>query len=100
MYTFNTKIFDEDILEIHKRMKNKKIKVKSETTPDTPFEKIRRAIEKSKKIEIQYVNQKGEKTIRVIKPESIKNGNLIAYCYLRNSWRVFEIKRIEKIKLI
>lgn len=99
MYTFNTRIFGEDILKIYKRIKKDKKRIKPDLTIN-PLEKIKKAIEKSKKIEIQYVDEKGKRTVRVIKPQSIKNGNVIAYCYLRNSWRAFKIKRIEKIKLI
>jgi len=97
MYTFNVKIFGENLLEIKR---NKKLKRRKTLNPKGPIEKIKDAIKNSKKIEIQYVNEKGERTTRVIKPEKIEGENLIAYCYLRNSWRNFKINRIEKIKVI
>lgn len=100
MYTFKRRIFGEDILKIQKGIKKEKRRVKTEKDFETPVEKIKRAIEKSKKIEIHYVDEKGKRSVRVIKPESIKNGNVIAYCYLRNAWRTFKIERIEKINLI
>jgi len=97
MYTFNIKIFGEEILKIKIEKKMKKEKIEK---IQNPFERIKDAIKNSKKIEIQYVNEKGERTTRIIKPEKIEGENLIAYCYLRNSWRNFKINRIEKIKVI
>jgi predicted DNA-binding transcriptional regulator YafY len=97
MYTFNIKIFGENLLEVKT---NKKLKKEKTLKIEQPIEKIKEAIKNSKKIEIHYVNRKGERTIRVIKPEKIEKGNLIAYCYLRNSWRNFKINRIEKIRMV
>ena len=97
MYTFNVKIFGENLLEVKI---NKKLKKEKVLKIEKPIEKIKEAIKNSKKIEIEYVDKKGERTVRIVKPERIEGENLIAYCYLRNSWRNFKINRIEKIRMI
>ncbi len=58
------------------------------------------AIAESKKISIEYVDEKGQRTRRTIRPEKVKDGKVFAYCYLRSDYRTFKIDRIKKINLI
>ncbi len=95
---FKIILFGEDLSKVILR-KKKRIKKPNEKDLN-PLEKIKKAIESSKKLEIEYVDSKGKETRRVIKPEKIENGKIIAYCYLRNEWRSFKIDRIKKIEMI
>lgn len=92
---FKIILFGEDLSKLNlkekKRIKNKEVNI---------IEEIKKAINLSKKLEIEYVDSKGNETKRVIKPEKMKNGKIIAYCYLRNDWRSFKIDRIKRIEII
>ncbi len=90
--------FGEDLLKVNLEKKRKFIK--RENKGDNLIEEIKKAINVSKKLGIEYIDSKGNRTKRTIKPEKIENGKIIAYCYLRNGWRSFKIDRIKKIEII
>ncbi len=52
---------------------------------------------------IEYVNEKGESTIRAIEPFALLNTEnwlLVAYCRLRKEFRYFRLDRIQKMELM
>jgi DNA polymerase-3 subunit epsilon len=63
---------------------------------------IEELINTSKKIHIKYISSDGELTERVIMPKEIVRENnyiyLVAYCYLRNSERMFRLDRVIEYK--
>ncbi|MEN3044885.1 MAG: hypothetical protein ABDH37_06710 [Candidatus Hydrothermales bacterium] len=92
-------LFGQELSKI-KSEKNKKLKNKKKKEELSLIEKIKRAIELSKKLEIEYIDNDGKETKRVIKLEKADYDKILAYFYLRNSWRSFKISRIKKIKII
>lgn len=97
---FKIILFGEDISKINIKEKKKIKKRKDKNKEFNIIEEIKKAIDLSKKLEIEYVDSEGKETKRVIKPQKIENGKIIAYCYLRNDWRSFKIDRIKKIEII
>lgn len=54
-------------------------------------------------IEIEYTNENGKSTVRVIEPFAIirtENWLLIAWCRLRNEFRYFRLDRMQKMKTL
>lgn len=67
------------------------------------FEQIKQCIFKNQKIEIEYVNLKGEKSSRIIEPAKMIFKNiswyLYAYCHLKKDYRMFKLSRITIIDI-
>ena len=65
---------------------------------------LQKAIEETLAVSISYLDRDGVKTERKIEPHALvlKQGlwYIYAYCNLRNSFRLFKVGRIEKIKLL
>ncbi len=65
---------------------------------------IQKAIEENLLVSIAYTNRDGETTERIIEPHviALKQGLWYAYsyCRLRDTFRLFKIGRIQKIKLL
>ncbi len=104
-----SKIFGRDIREVYREINGKKKngKNRKEKKNDNRKKKgkklidiIMDAIVESKKISIEYVDEKGQKTQRTIRPEKVQDGKVFAYCYLRSDYRMFKIERIKRINLI
>lgn len=62
---------------------------------------ISEAVQSLLPLEITYVSEKGESTVRVVEPYGVvgRRGRwyLIAYCRLRQDYRTFRLDRIEKL---
>ena len=73
-----------------------------------PFEKklylLREAVEKQNKIHFHYVKFEGERSIRTFQPQEFKKVGeslcIRGYCYLRNDYRTFAIKRMSELKIV
>lgn len=68
------------------------------------FEKVKHCILNLKKIEIEYINLKGEKSNRTIEPVKMifKNVSwyLYAYCNAKKDYRMFKLSRIININVL
>lgn len=68
------------------------------------FEKIKQCIFNTQKIEIDYINLKGEKSSRIIEPIKMifKNVSwyLYAYCQNKQNYRMFKLSRIININIL
>lgn len=68
------------------------------------FEMIKAAILNKKQIEFIYYNSNGDETKRIVEPLQIwfkdKSWYLIAYCRMKQDYRIFKITRIKKIKVL
>lgn len=68
------------------------------------FETIKNAVLNRKVIEFIYFNSYGEESKRQVEPLQIwfkdKSWYLIAYCRLKNDYRIFKIARIDDIKVL
>ena len=68
------------------------------------FELIKSAILKEKIIEFTYYNSNGEVSKRKVEPLQIwfkdKSWYLIAYCKMKQDYRIFKIARIKEIKIL
>ena len=65
---------------------------------------INKAISQDKKINFRYTKYNGEKSRRTIKPEKLKRVGtslcIRGFCYLRDEYRIFAIRRMKNIKFI
>jgi len=68
------------------------------------FDMIKAAILNKHTIEFIYYNSKGDKTKRIVEPLQIcfkdKSWYLIAYCRIKQDYRIFKITRIKEIKVL
>ncbi len=68
------------------------------------FELVKSAILKEKIIEFTYYNSNGEVSKRKVEPLQIwfkdKSWYLIAYCKMKQDYRIFKIARIKEIKIL
>lgn len=68
------------------------------------FNIIKAAILNKNQIEFVYYNSNGEESKRIVEPLQIwfkdKSWYLIAYCKMKQDYRVFKITRIKKIKIL
>ena len=64
---------------------------------------IRRAIEDRKKIEFEYLDSSGNRTIRIVEPYSLvlkgQNWYMYAWCHVRGDFRFFKLSRIKKMNI-
>jgi predicted DNA-binding transcriptional regulator YafY len=56
-----------------------------------------RAMEDQTPIEIIYLTKDGSISQRLIRVMDLKDGQIKAYCYLRNKYRVFNLQNILSI---
>ncbi len=61
---------------------------------------IEKAIRQQQRLKIEYIKANGEKSIRLILPQHIRKGTLLAHCLQRNEQRSFTIERIKKIEIV
>ncbi|MNI23483.1 hypothetical protein D3C73_770720 [compost metagenome] len=65
---------------------------------------IRQAIEKSIRVNIQYMNRNGTESERVVEPANLILKGYVwylqAYCTLRGDFRVFRLNRIQELALL
>ncbi len=103
---------EKDILNKMSRLFNKKvddwIKVDfsnwgKEALQDKRFDMIKTAILDKKLIEFTYYNSNSEKSKRIVEPLQIwfkdKSWYLIAYCRVKNDYRIFKMARMKELKL-
>lgn len=68
------------------------------------FDMIKVAILNKHQIEFIYYNSNGDKTKRIVEPLQIwfkdKSWYLIAYCRMKQDYRIFKITRIKEIKVL
>ncbi|MDF2673146.1 MAG: YobV [Clostridiales bacterium] len=64
---------------------------------------IRQAIETKKKIEFEYLDSSGNKTIRIVEPYSLilkgQNWYMYAWCHVREDFRFFKLSRIRGMSI-
>lgn len=67
------------------------------------FDMIKTAILDKRLIEFTYYNSNGDETKRIVEPLQIwfkdKSWYLIAYCRVKNDYRIFKIARMKELKL-
>lgn len=68
------------------------------------FNMIKKAILNKNQIEFVYYNSNGEKSQRTVEPLQVwfkdKSWYLIAYCKMKQDYRIFKIARIKEIKIL
>lgn len=78
--------------------------IHSSTQNATRGKMLRHATDAKLKIEIDYCDQKGDKTVRKLQPLGQifwgKIWTLVAWCELRDDYRHFRIDRIEKLNIL
>ncbi|MCI9063964.1 MAG: YafY family transcriptional regulator [Clostridia bacterium] len=102
---------EKDILEKLSTLFNKEINDwiridlsswSKENMQENRFDIIKSAILNKKLIEFNYYNSTGEENRRIVEPLQIwfkdKSWYLIAYCKMKQDYRVFKIARIKQIK--
>ncbi|OGY93972.1 MAG: hypothetical protein A2406_03660 [Candidatus Komeilibacteria bacterium RIFOXYC1_FULL_37_11] len=65
----------------------------------TILDKIKEALIKGQQVEIEYMDEKGETTIRKIDIQNINGNKIKAFCHLRDAVRFFELDRIKNMKV-
>ena len=64
---------------------------------------LQSALTRFKLVEIEYINEEKQSTIRCIEPFALlstENWLLLAWCRLRNEFRYFRLDRIKKMRLL
>jgi predicted DNA-binding transcriptional regulator YafY len=66
---------------------------------------LRQAINNNKSIEINYLNNKGEQTLRILSQiifsgQYNKESHIKAFCHFRNEERTFSVNNITGIKIL
>lgn len=62
-------------------------------------EKVRDAIKSGDQLEIEYIDEGGNTTIRRIDVQQINNNKVKAFCHLREAVRVFDLDKIKNAKV-
>ncbi|GCF92591.1 DNA-binding transcriptional regulator [Enterococcus florum] len=74
------------------------------STEAAKFQELRQAIQQLQSIEICYVNEKGQDSIRKVDPLKLlfkdHSWYLYGYCHLRKAYRLFRCSRLLKIKVL
>lgn len=104
---------EKDILEKLSRLFNKKVddwiridfsNWGKDNEKEKRFNMIKTAILNKNQIEFVYYNSNGEKSKRTIEPLQIwfkdKSWYLIAFCNLKQDYRIFKIARIKEIEIL
>ena len=104
---------EKDILEKLSRLFNKKaddwIRIDfsnwgKDNEKEKRFNMIKTAILNKNQIEFVYYNSNGEKSQRTVEPLQVwfkdKSWYLIAYCKMKQDYRIFKIARIKEIKIL
>lgn len=104
---------EKDILEKLSRLFNKKaddwIRIEfsnwgKDKEKEERFNKIKAAILNKNRIKFEYYNTNEEKSERIVEPLQIcfkdKSWYLIAFCKLKQDYRIFKIARIKEIKIL
>ena len=104
---------EKDILEKLSRLFNKKaddwIRIDfsnwgKDKKKEERFNKIKAAILNKNRIKFEYYNTNGEKSERIVEPLQIwfkdKSWYLIAFCKLKQDYRIFKIARIKEIEIL
>jgi hypothetical protein len=63
-------------------------------------EKIKAALGDGQQVEIEYMDDSGQTTLRKIDIQQIKDNKIKAYCHLRQALRFFEIDKIKTLRVI
>lgn len=104
---------EKDILEKLSRLFNKKVddwiridfsNWGKDDEKEKRFNKIKTAILNKNRIKFEYYNTNGEKSERTVEPLQIwfkdKSWYLIAFCKLKQDYRIFKIARIKEIEIL
>lgn len=104
---------EKDILEKLSRLFNKKVddwiridfsNWGKDNEKEKRFNKIKAAILNKNRIKFEYYNTNGEKSERIVEPLQIwfkdKSWYLIAFCKLKQDYRIFKIARIKEIEIL
>ena len=104
---------EKDILEKLSRLFNKKaddwIRIEfsnwgKDKEKEERFNKIKAAILNKNRIKFEYYNTNEEKSERIVEPLQIwfkdKSWYLIAFCKLKQDYRIFKIARIKEIEIL
>lgn len=66
--------------------------------------RLRQAIDETRKVRIKYMNMNGTESERVIEPSSLILKGYVwylhAYCTLRQEWRVFRLSRVMELQML
>jgi hypothetical protein len=62
-------------------------------------EKIKAAFSDGQQVEIEYMDDSGQTTLRKIDIQQIKDNKIKAYCHLRQALRFFEIDKIKTLRV-
>ncbi len=60
-------------------------------------EPLARALASNGRVTIRYSDQRLRITERVVRPIAVRHNRLVAYCYLRQAERTFQLERIEAV---
>ena len=66
----------------------------------TIAEKIKEALKEGQQLEIEYMDEAGNDSVRKIDIQRIYDGKVKAYCHLREAVRVFDIDKIKKAQTV
>ncbi|MDD5749687.1 MAG: ribonuclease H-like domain-containing protein [Patescibacteria group bacterium] len=66
----------------------------------TIAEKIKEALKDGQQLEIEYMDEAGNDSVRKIDIQRIYDGKVKAYCHLRGAVRVFDIDKIKKAQAV
>lgn len=80
------------------------LQLPSRITPDLDFlSTVQHAISLKKILEVDYINQKEEKTKRELEPIGLifyaLSWHVIGWCHLRNEYRDFKLSRIQNLRV-
>lgn len=67
---------------------------------ETVEQKINDALKNGDQIEIEYIDEKGDTTIRKIDIQNINDHKIKAFCHLRDALRMFDLDRVKTMKVV
>ncbi|MBT7552949.1 WYL domain-containing protein [bacterium] len=66
----------------------------------TVAQQVKEAWQDGQQVEIEYMDEKGETTIRKIDIQNIRGSKVKAFCHLRDALRMFDLDRIKAVKTL
>jgi len=61
---------------------------------------IRQALKNGQQLEVEYIDENGQGTKRVIDIQQIMGGKIKAFCHLRDALRIFDVDKIKTAKIV
>lgn len=71
----------------------------AQANKSTVEERVREAFQNGQQLEIEYMDEGGQTTLRKIDIQQIKDNKIKAYCHLRQALRFFEIDKIKNLRV-